>query len=262
MPDSVVVECVEAHAWTVCTRFERKGYRLRGLRFARHTSGSLYLFVFCGDGVDLFCAAVASELPGSLRALGPPADNLFVISLVDYDAPKVAAIPAADDHACEEDATTHHTLLRLLARGGAQFDVCRHVAVRTSEEAAAVRGATLASGAKAMLVSAKVASAEQVVLVVLAADRKLDSKRLKKELRAKGTRFVDPEEVRRLTGCVPGAVPPFGSLWGVRTLVDGSLLEQGPGINFNAGLRTRSVAMRTDDYVRIERATLCSVSSE
>ena len=68
--------------------------------------------------------------------------------------------------------------------------------------------------------------------------------------------------MRRLTGCVPGAVPPFGSLWGVRTLVDGSLLQQGPGINFNAGLRTRSVAMRTDDYVRVEGATLCSVCSE
>ena len=68
-------------------------------------------------------------------------------------------------------------------------------------------------------------------------------------------RFAAEDEVLAITGCVPGAVPPFGSLWGLRTYVDGSLRRQGETINFNAGLRTRSVSMSFADYLEVEKAT-------
>jgi hypothetical protein len=50
-------------------------------------------------------------------------------------------------------------------------------------------------------------------------------------------------------------VPPFGSLFaGVLTAVDTSLVEQGPHINFNAGLRTFSVTrLAVDEYLRLEK---------
>ncbi len=69
--------------------------------------------------------------------------------------------------------------------------------------------------------------------------------------------MASAEEVRGVTGCVPGAVPPFGSLWAARgvavTVVDESLREQGPTVNFNAGLRTHSVGMATADYYAVEQ---------
>ena len=51
----------------------------------------------------------------------------------------------------------------------------------------------------------------------------------------KKLRLADAATVKRSTGCIPGAVPPFGSIFeGVSTYVDNSLKEQGDTINFNA----------------------------
>ena len=153
-------------------------------------------------------------------------------------------------------------MLQLLERAGAAFTTSTHAPCRTSEDAAAVRGATLASGAKAILVRAKLgaAAASEFVLVVIAADQKLDSKACKKVLGAKSISFASEAEVLEITGCVPGAVPPFGSAWGLRTLMDTSVQEQGATINFNAGLRTFSVlGLAVADYVRAEAPTVCRV---
>ena len=38
--------------------------------------------------------------------------------------------------------------------------------------------------------------------------------------------FLPPAQVVAVTGCVPGAVPPFGSAWGLKTYVDASLKKQ------------------------------------
>ena len=54
------------------------------------------------------------------------------------------------------------------------------------------------------------------------------------------------------TGCVNGAVPPFGSLFGAHTYLDKSLIEQGDTMNFNAGLRTHSINMKVEDYLNVE----------
>jgi Ala-tRNA(Pro) deacylase len=131
--------------------------------------------------------------------------------------------------------------------------------VRTSEEAAEVRGATLASGAKAMLLATK--PSDEFVLAIISASEKMDSKAFKKAGAFKSTKFATEEEVFRITGCRPGAVPPFGSLWGLRTFVDDSLLKQGDEINFNSGLKTHSVRMSTADYVEVEKPVVASFRS-
>ena len=99
----------------------------------------------------------------------------------------------------------------------------------TSKQAAEIRGATLASGAKAMLLkdnSGKQTSAEDrllFTLAVMSASKKFSWKLVKKVLKAKNIRFATVEEVKSVTGCFPGAVPPFGSTFGVQTIVDESL---------------------------------------
>ena len=64
-------------------------------------------------------------------------------------------------------------------------------------------------------------------LAVLSAARRFSSKDFKRLIGAKGIRFATPEEVLRVTGCLSGAVPPFGSMFNekVITLVDKSLEE-------------------------------------
>ena len=62
-------------------------------------------------------------------------------------------------------------------------------------------------------------------------------------------------------GCVTGAVPPFGSIFNVPLYVDESLILQGDTISFNAGMRTRSVIMNTQDYLKVENPTIVNLNN-
>ncbi len=64
-------------------------------------------------------------------------------------------------------------------------------------------------------------------LAVMSASRRFSSNKFKKIINSKNIRFASPEEVLSVTGCLSGAVPPFGSMFNekVRSLVDSSLNE-------------------------------------
>jgi Ala-tRNA(Pro) deacylase len=135
------------------------------------------------------------------------------------------------------------------------FQVLHHEPVFTSEQAAQVRGTPLASGAKALIMKA----AGRFVLLVLPADRKLDSKKARTALAAKALRFASKEEVKELTGLEPGSIPPFGSLFGLPTWCDPALAAHSP-INFNAGDHAISISMSYEDYLRVEQPTAANLT--
>lgn len=139
-------------------------------------------------------------------------------------------------------------LSRWLSGKSVQYDVLRHAPVFTSEEAAAIRGTPLASGAKALVCKTD----DQFIMIVLPADRKLSSKAVRKSGGVKSLRFASREEVEQLTGLAPGSIPPFGSLFGLATWCDQRLAEQ-PVINFNAGDHAISISMAYVDYVAAEQ---------
>jgi Ala-tRNA(Pro) deacylase len=135
------------------------------------------------------------------------------------------------------------------------FNVLRHEPVFTSEQAAAVRGTPLASGAKALIVKA----GDNFLLLVLPADRKLDSRKARDALRVKALRFASKEEVLNLTGLQPGSIPPFGSLFGLSTYCDPALGDNA-SINFNAGDHAISIQMAFDDFIAMEKPQLVSIT--
>jgi len=167
-------------------------------------------------------------------------------------------VPTAADEV-EEDPATHTRVLALLQQHGAVYRVLQHAPTKTSQESADVRGVPLASGAKAMLVRAGkpllAHGGGLYVLCVMSAACTADLKKLRGVLGVSRLSMATVAEVRALTGCLPGAVPPFGSLFdGVQTLVDASLQQQGSTINFNAGLRTVSVCdLPVAAYLAIEQ---------
>jgi Ala-tRNA(Pro) deacylase len=138
-----------------------------------------------------------------------------------------------------------------LRQAGVPFTVTRHAPVFTSEEAAAIRGTPLASGAKALVVKA----GDAFALLVLPADRKLESKTARASLGVKALRFATSEEVDKLTGLKPGSIPPFGSLFELPTYCDPAL-STNPAINFNAGDHSISIHMTYADYLRAEEPSL------
>jgi Ala-tRNA(Pro) deacylase len=139
----------------------------------------------------------------------------------------------------------------LLRQNNADFNFTHHEPVFTSEEAARVRGTSLASGAKALICKVD----DSFVMFVLPADRKLDSKATRKQLKARSMRFASPDEVFAMTGLKPGSIPPFGSLFDLKTYCDERLRDE-TVINFNAGDHGISISMAYAEYERVERPAL------
>jgi Ala-tRNA(Pro) deacylase len=141
-----------------------------------------------------------------------------------------------------------------LKESGVSFTVNRHAPVYTSEQAAAVRGTPLASGAKALLVKA----GDDFTLLVMPAHRKLDSRKARVALGVRSLRFATPEELAERTGLAPGSVPPFGSLFGLKTCCDPRLADNA-SINFNAGDHAVSVHMTYADYIAVEKPAVVEI---
>jgi prolyl-tRNA editing enzyme YbaK/EbsC (Cys-tRNA(Pro) deacylase) len=148
-------------------------------------------------------------------------------------------------------------LLALLREGKAEFEVMTHEPVRTSEEAARVRGTPLEQGAKALVCRAD----DRTILLVVPAHRRVDSRAFKRAFGVKNLQMISAVDLQALTGLEVGAVPPFGSLLGLQTYLDEGLLPQ-PRIAFNAGSRSTSVILATQDYMRLEIPILGRFVSE
>jgi Ala-tRNA(Pro) deacylase len=151
------------------------------------------------------------------------------------------------------------TIVDLLKTNNCRFETFEHAPVRTSEEAARLRPEyTMHQGAKALIVRITTAQKEKkFVMLVFPADMKFDAKKIKNLLAAKEVSFANEENVGEITGGVlVGGVPPFGNLFGLEVYADESLFGN-EKIVFNAGDRSFSVAMRSEDYKKLVNPTIC-----
>jgi Ala-tRNA(Pro) deacylase len=148
----------------------------------------------------------------------------------------------------------------LLTEAHVAYEKIEHEPVRTSEEAARVRGDfSLAQGAKALIVRIKKNSERSFVMLVVPGDRKFDSAKVRAALGAREVRFATEDEVRTLTdGVEPGGVPPFGNLWGLPVYADSSICAQ-ERIIFNAGDRAVSITLLRADWERVVLPTIAEL---
>ncbi len=147
---------------------------------------------------------------------------------------------------------------RLLTEAGVEFREVHHKPTFTSEEAATARGEELRIGGKALLIKTDA----DFRLFVLSAVRKFQSSAVRRQLKLKKTRFASADELRELTGLVPGAVPPFGRpILPFELYVDRSILSN-PRIAFNAGSLTDSIVLSVDDYVKVAEPTVFEFTRE
>jgi len=142
-----------------------------------------------------------------------------------------------------------------------EYESFVHEPVTTSEEAAKTRpGMTLSQGAKALILEAiRKNETNSIVMVVIPGDKKMDSKNLRKLLRAKDVRFISPEKVLELTGVQVGGVPPLGNIWSIPMIMDSGIFEN-ETIAFNAGDRSVTVIMKSKDLERITKPQIEEIS--
>ena len=148
-------------------------------------------------------------------------------------------------------------LLALLEANHARFRVVEHPAEGRSEIVAALRGTQASQGAKAMFCR----SVGTFVLAVLPGDRKLDFRKVADAVGKRKAGLATPEEAMRETGCVIGAIPPFSFSPNIKLVVDPALIESHDEIAFNAGRLDRSMVLNAQDYVRIARPHMATLSA-
>jgi prolyl-tRNA editing enzyme YbaK/EbsC (Cys-tRNA(Pro) deacylase) len=145
----------------------------------------------------------------------------------------------------------------LLDGEGVSYRQVHHEPTYTSEESARARGEDVRVGGKALVVKA----GDDFRLLVVSAALTVDWGLVKKQFQVKKARMADREELLRLTGLVPGSVPPFGRpILPLDLFVDPSVCAN-PIIAFNAGSLTDSIILSVADYLRVAKPTVVPLAA-
>jgi len=156
----------------------------------------------------------------------------------------------------KDHATVFQKIIALLDGQHIQYQLFEHEPVRTSEEAARMRGSNIKQGAKSLIFKAD----KRSVLLVVGGEKRVSSKKARAVLDCKDLVLATPEEVFMMTGVEVGGVPPLGTVMGLPTYLDQSFFVDNQHMEFNAGDKTKSIAMRVEDYVRIIKPVIVDIS--
>jgi Ala-tRNA(Pro) deacylase len=98
------------------------------------------------------------------------------------------------------------------------------------------------------------------VMAVVSASRHVDIAGLRKLAAAKEARLATEDEFRALfPDCELGAMPPFGSLYGMRVFVD-EMVTEVDDLCFNAGSHEQILRMNCADFLQIEQPVTGSIA--
>ena len=93
-------------------------------------------------------------------------------------------------------------------------------------------------------------------MAVIPANRRVDLRHLKFITRSENIRIASEREFRyEFPGCEVGAMPPFGTIFGLSVYCDVQL-EQYEFIEFNAGTHQDTIRMAFHDFRRLENPTM------
>ncbi|MGD9497143.1 MAG: aminoacyl-tRNA deacylase [Armatimonadota bacterium] len=144
-------------------------------------------------------------------------------------------------------------LLDYLREKGVDFTVKHHDEFYTAQEEAAAQHISGHIFAKTVVVKA----GDEYALLVLPASYRVDLDRASEVLGAKAHLATEQEMSELFPDCDVGAEPPFGSRYGLRTVVDAHLAQQ-ERIAARACSHTQLVFLAYADYERLEHPEVAS----
>jgi Ala-tRNA(Pro) deacylase len=132
----------------------------------------------------------------------------------------------------------------LLDQNQIEYKLSHHEYVRTSEEAAKVRGSDLSQGAKALIFWAD----SSPIQIVIQGNQKVDKEKFKTLFGYSKLKMVSADELKQISSVEPGAVPPFGNLFepSIKVFCNAGF---GDIIEFNAGDHRVSIQMKYKDWL-------------
>jgi len=146
-------------------------------------------------------------------------------------------------------------VVKFLKSNKVKFQLRHHPARYTAQEVAAAEHITGEEVAKVVIVKA----GDRFVMCVLSATCILDMERARKALGAGDLRLATEDEMAKLSAdCQVGAMPPFGSEYGLETYVDEHLAAD-PEILIPACTHEDSVLLAWKDYERLARPKVAAI---
>ncbi len=138
-------------------------------------------------------------------------------------------------------------LKTFLDESNVRYLTISHSSAYTSQEIAASAHVSGKDFAKTVMIKID----GQMAMAVLPASYSVDFESLKEIFGTKNvTLATEPEFKTRFPDCEPGAMPPFGNLYGMAVYVAESLANH-QGISFNAGSHTEIIRLSYTDYFRL-----------
>ena len=147
-------------------------------------------------------------------------------------------------------------VIEFLDKSGVSYVVSEHPSVFTAQQVAAVEHERGRFVAKPVIVKAD----GKYVMCVLSAADKVSFDKLKQHLGAGSVDLADEKELGKLfQDCDLGAEPPFGSLYGMPTLMD-KALEADDHVLFQAGTHEKAIRMSMADYRKLADPKVMEIS--
>ncbi|GIH96008.1 YbaK/EbsC family protein [Planobispora siamensis] len=148
-------------------------------------------------------------------------------------------------------AGLYERLIADLEAAGARYRLIDHPPEGRTEVVSALRGHDVARAAKCLIVMVKIGKKRtRYVLTVVPGDARLDLEAVKALTEGTYAAFADRGRAEELAGSVSGTVLPFSYHPRLEVVADPALLR-GPELFFNAARLDRSIALATDDYLRL-----------
>jgi Ala-tRNA(Pro) deacylase len=140
----------------------------------------------------------------------------------------------------------------------AEYTVSVHPKAFTAREVAFAEHLPAREVAKAVVVFGDA----EYHIVVIPANKLVDFQELRPAVGLSQVRLATEDELRALfPDCELGAMPPFGSIYGLGVYLDSSLVAE-PEIAFNAGTHREVIHMRTAEFRRIAKPDIVSLVRE
>ena len=161
----------------------------------------------------------------------------------------------------DQDVDVYVRLIADLDAAGARYRLIEHAPEGRTELVSALRGHALALAAKCLILLVKLGKKQtRYVLAVVPGDARLDLAAVKALLGASYVAFADTGQAEQLAGSVIGTVLPFGYDERLELIADPALLDRGE-LYFNAGRLDRSIALASEDYVRLAQPRIARIAA-
>ena len=147
-------------------------------------------------------------------------------------------------------------VIEFLDNQAAEYEILHHRPVFTAQQMAAEEHVSGMNVAKPVVVKVD----GEPFMCVLPACCKVDLDLLKRQMNAKQVELADEADMAKLfPDCELGAEPPFGDLYGLKTLMD-STLETDEFIVFQGGTHQEAINMKLAEFKRLAQPQIVSFS--